>query len=99
MCAICIHSFPAIQLHDKYVGAKEKKKEKAAEVSKLEGRIVDMGLGKKLAEWKVQEKEYLEKVVNMQNHKDLVNPYEPSDDKRESFFFTPSLMSVQHLSL
>ena len=36
---------------------------------------------KLIEEWKVAEKEWLEKVVDIKQHEDLVSPYEPNQEK------------------
>ncbi len=59
---------------------------RAAETfKKLEDEIKEGALGpQKLAEWKRDEAEWIGKVVNMEEHKDLKNPYEPRQEKSES---------------
>ncbi len=69
-------------LHCKYVDAEVMHKRKVTTLEKLEEEIVVGAIGAdKLAEWKKEESVWVGKVVNMENHDGLKNPYEPRQDK------------------
>ncbi|THG98308.1 hypothetical protein EW026_g3855 [Hermanssonia centrifuga] len=70
-------------LHRKYVEAETMHARAAETFKKLEDEIKEGALGpQKLAEWKRDEAEWIGKVVNMEEHKDLKNPYEPRQEKK-----------------
>ncbi|THG98302.1 hypothetical protein EW026_g3863 [Hermanssonia centrifuga] len=69
-------------LHRKYVDAEVMHKRTVTTLEKLEEEIVVGAIGAdKLAEWKKEESVWVGKVVNMENHDGLKNPYEPRQDK------------------
>ncbi len=56
----------------------------ATTLEKLEEEICAGVIGQgKLAEWKQEESVWVGKVVNMEEHKNLKNPYEPRQQKGE----------------
>ncbi|THG93084.1 hypothetical protein EW026_g8052 [Hermanssonia centrifuga] len=70
-------------LHHKYVEAETMHARAAETFKKLEDEIKESILGpQKLAEWKRDETEWIGKVVKMEEHKDLKNPYEPRKEKK-----------------
>ena len=66
------------------------------EVDQLEVGIRKAHGAEELEKWKREEADFRRKVVNMENHKDLVNPYELSSEKRE---LTNSYHAVYNLIL
>lgn len=53
-------------------------------LERLEQEVKDGEIGEEtLEKWKANEADFLERVLDINEHKDLVNPYEPRNEKRE----------------
>lgn len=53
-------------------------------LERLEQEIKDGEIGEEtLEKWKTNEADFLARVLDINEHKDLVNPYEPRSEKRE----------------
>ena len=53
-------------------------------LERLEQEVKDGEIGEEtLDKWKTNEADFLERVLDINEHKDLANPYEPRSEKRE----------------